>query len=157
MSLRLRALFAGAKVYWRVFQPITLGVKVMLIREEQILLVRHSYQPEWWYIPGGGVKRHESLTAAVRREAREELGATLRELAFWGTYSNIDRNGRSDHITLFCSEQFDWQPAAIESILEIAEARFHPLRQLPANITPAAQRRVTSYLQGDHIPELGKW
>jgi len=51
------------------------------LREGRVLLVRqqtavHTY----WLLPGGGVQRGESLTAAVARETREECGLDVEVL-----------------------------------------------------------------------------
>ena len=56
-------------------QPPAVRASAFIVREGRILLVRqqnavHSY----WLLPGGGVERGESLTAAVARETREECG-----------------------------------------------------------------------------------
>ncbi len=59
----MRLLFAGAKMYWRIFQPVNFGAQVMLIREEQVVLLRHTYK-SGWYFPGGGVKRKENVAGA---------------------------------------------------------------------------------------------
>jgi len=72
----------------RIFKPISIGVRVMLVRDDQILLVKHSYMDEW-YFPGGGTKRKETLADAARREALEEVGATLGNLELFGIYTNF--------------------------------------------------------------------
>ena len=95
MSLRWRLLYLLARCYWRIFRPLTLGVKVLLIENEAIWLVQHSYQPGW-FLPGGGVKRNEDLETAVRREAYEELGAKLGEIQLFGVYSS-NKQKKNDH------------------------------------------------------------
>lgn len=64
-----------------VTRPPTLRASAFILREGRILLVRqetglHSH----WLLPGGGVERGESLTAAVAREAREECGLDVEVL-----------------------------------------------------------------------------
>ena len=51
----MNLLFAGAKLYWRIFRPINFAVQAMLIRDEQVVLVRHSYKPGWFFPGGGGI------------------------------------------------------------------------------------------------------
>lgn len=155
MSLRMRALYQLASVYWRLVQPVTLGVQAMLIRNEQILLVRHSYRPGWC-LPGGGVDRNETLETAVRRELHEEIRATPHTLAFFGIYTNTNGH-KSDHITLFLSEDFEWQPNYRTA--EIAEARLFPLQALPpaADLDKGVQRRVHTYVNGRSWPEHNTW
>ena len=64
------------RLLWRITRPITLGVRLMMVKEGKILLVKHSYQPHW-YMPGGAVKQGELAQDAAAREAREEVGAEL--------------------------------------------------------------------------------
>jgi len=59
-----------------IWQPSVLGVRAFLEnRDGKIVLVRHSYR-SGWYLPGGGVRRHETPERAASREAEEEAGLT---------------------------------------------------------------------------------
>lgn len=148
----MRLLFAGAKIYWHIFKPIHLGVQLMLIRDEQVVLVRHSYK-SGWYFPGGGVKKRETVEMAARREAMEEVGGTLGKLHLFGIYANL-RGPTSDHITVLLCHDFDLNGNSDD---EIAEVRFFPLGQLPPDIGLGTKRRIAAYRQGDHQPEFGDW
>lgn len=148
----MRLLFNGARVYWRIFQPINFGVRVMLIREGQVVLIRHSYKAGW-YFPGGGIKRRESVETAVRREAMEEVGGTLGELQLVGLYANL-YGPLSDHITLFECHDFELNGQSDE---EIAEVKFFPLDQLPADLNRGARRRIEEYLNGGQRAAFGDW
>ena len=64
------------RVYWFLVRPITMGARIILIKDGQIVLVKHSYQNAW-YLPGGGIKRNETLEQAIRREAAEECWARI--------------------------------------------------------------------------------
>ena len=64
------------RMYLAVVRPITVGVRAVLVREGQILLVRHTYQ-DHWYLPGGGVEKGETLIEALGRELQEEVGACI--------------------------------------------------------------------------------
>ncbi len=59
----LKLLYYARRAAYFFVRPITIGVRVLLLREEQVLLVRHSYI-QGWYLPGGGLKRGETLEAA---------------------------------------------------------------------------------------------
>jgi ADP-ribose pyrophosphatase YjhB (NUDIX family) len=127
-------------VRWlKLRRPVTLGVKAAVYDEDgRVLLVRHSYV-EGWHLPGGGVGRDERLSDAARREVNEELGLSLPgKLAVVGTYF-APHMGKSDHITLFHTREFEGE---ITPNWEIAEAAFYHPHELPEGITPATRRRL---------------
>ena len=139
---------------WRrmLLQPLTVGVKVILARDDQVLLVRHTYQPGW-FLPGGGVKRGEALEAAARREAWEELGATLDEVTLFSVYSHV-RTYKNEHIAVFVSDTF----SLIEKQdYEIAELAFFPLTDLPPNIDQGSYQRIQEYRQQLPANEARIW
>ena len=130
------------KAYWFVVRPLNMGVKLMLIQDETILLVKHTYQPGW-FLPGGGVKRGEMIEQAAYREAAEEVGATLDHLQFFGLYTGFQQY-KSDHIAVFLSNKFS---VAGPQDYEIEAYHFFALDNLPPDTSPACQRRITEYLQ----------
>lgn len=130
---------------WRLLQPITLGVRLMLIHETAVVLIRHSYQDDWMF-PGGGVKRNESLCDAAVREAREEVGAVVLDMPqLVGLYTNFGE-GKSDHVALFVSEHFTWQPPTDRWEIE-ARALF-ALNALPPDLPAALHRRLAEARTG---------
>ena len=152
MSLKYRLLYLLARCYWRIFKPLTLGVKLMLIEDEQIWLVQHSYQPGW-FLPGGGVKRNELLETAVRREAQEELGAELGDLHLFGVYTN-DSQYKNDHVVVFYCHHFTIGTA---DKAEIRAVRPFPLSQLPPDLSQGTRRRIEEYLAGHLKAAVGIW
>jgi ADP-ribose pyrophosphatase YjhB (NUDIX family) len=67
--------------WWRVRPPRRGSVIVVAFDNAgQVLLVRHSYGPPVWAVPGGGLDRDEAPEAAASREIREELGCGLADL-----------------------------------------------------------------------------
>ncbi len=138
---------------WRVTRPITLGVRILLIQDHQVLLVRHTYQAEW-HFPGGGLKRGETVAEAVRREAREEVGAHLLEPPqLLGLYTAY-HSGKSDHIATFVCHDFVLHTPTDR--WEIHQCRPFPLDALPADLSPGSARRIRDYLQGNW-PYAGRW
>ena len=123
-----------------------------MIDKDRVLLVRHTYM-DGWFMPGGGVKRGETLDQATRREAHEETGATLNNLSLVGAYTNFEE-WKSDHNILFLSTNFT---ISGEHDLEIAEIRFFPLSALPANLISGHRRRLEEYQAGMGHPQFGKW
>jgi 8-oxo-dGTP pyrophosphatase MutT (NUDIX family) len=126
-------------------------VRVLLVRDGQVLLVRHTYQKAW-YLPGGGVKRGETLERAIRREAGEECGAQLGSLRFIGIYTDFVDN-KTDHIALFLADEYSLRDNQNREIAEVA--RF-PLNQLPGDTNPGSLRRVEAYRKAN-IEPVGLW
>jgi 8-oxo-dGTP pyrophosphatase MutT (NUDIX family) len=150
--LKARLLYFLGRIYWRIFRPLAWGVRLLLIQDDAILLVWHTYQ-DGWYLPGGGVKRGETFQAAARREAREEVGATTGALQFWGLYSSL--NGpKSDHVVVFVCHDFQING---RTDFEIADCRFFPLADLPPDLHPGTASRIHEYLAGNHQPTAGIW
>ncbi|GJM40329.1 MAG: NUDIX hydrolase [Ardenticatenaceae bacterium] len=152
MSWKWRILYLLARCYWRIFKPLTLGVKLMLIEDDSIWLVQHSYQPGW-FLPGGGVKRNELLETAVRREAHEELNADLKDLHLFGIYTN-DSQYKNDHVVVFVSHQFT---VGKTDKAEIRAVKKFPLQQLPPDLSRGTHRRILEFVNGRFPAEAGIW
>jgi 8-oxo-dGTP pyrophosphatase MutT (NUDIX family) len=144
----LRLVYLALRVYCFFVRPVVLGVRVMLVRNRQVLLVRHTYI-EGWFLPGGGVKRGETFEQAARREAREEVGSELKDMALVGAYSNFTE-WKSDHTILFVSRDFTTSGGHDG---EIAEVRFFPLDDLPEALWPGHRRRLQEYADGLKGPQ----
>ena len=71
--LAFRALWLSALIR----RPRGQGAKALLVYDGQVLLVRHTYGPDQWELPGGRVRRGEDPLDALRRELAEELGITI--------------------------------------------------------------------------------
>ena len=132
--------YRGLVVYWRVAKPQNQGVKCVLTRGGEVLLVRHTYGPrERWELPGGGVKRGEDPLAAARREAREELGLDLSDWRPLGDlFEQID--GKHDHLWCFTADVGDRELRRDEA--EIADTRWFARDALP----PGRHRYVSRIL-----------
>jgi ADP-ribose pyrophosphatase YjhB (NUDIX family) len=136
-------LYRAKRAWWSIAKPITVGVRAVLVRKGQILLVRHTYQ-DAWYLPGGGVDGGEALEAAVRRELAEEVGAELGELELFGVYSNF-YEGKSDHVVVYLCTEFRVVGGAGREIERFA---FFEPQKLPEGTSPGTWRRVQEYLEG---------
>jgi 8-oxo-dGTP pyrophosphatase MutT (NUDIX family) len=151
MTMLVKMAYQLAKLYWFIVRPVTLGVRVLMISNGKVLLVRHTYR-QAWFLPGGGVKRGETVEAAVRREAAEECGARLGTLQFLGLYTDFV-DFKSDHITLFFTSEFELQPTLNR---EIARVAFFPLDQLPSEMNPGSRRRIEAYIT-ENLEPCGLW
>jgi 8-oxo-dGTP pyrophosphatase MutT (NUDIX family) len=125
---------------------------VILLRESQVLLIRHTYR-DGWYFPGGGVDKGETLEAAACREAEEEALATLAEVTLLGVYSNFGE-GKSDHVAVFVARDFELREFVPNN--EIADRRWFPLDALPENISRATRQRLVELAEGG-APRAGEW
>ena len=143
--VRRRAL---AMLGWR-----TRGVKAMIFDPTgRLLLVRHQYgRSDVWMLPGGGIKRGEDPMAAVMREVREETGCGLVDVVALGVFE-ARAEGRRDTVHLFEARTAD-EPVADGA--ELAEARFFSLGALPQTVSPATQRRIAEWREGQ-VPG-GRW
>lgn len=139
------------RAYWFLVRPITLGVRILMIKDDKVVLVKHSYQ-DAWFLPGGGVKRGETLEQAIRRETAEECGAALHDVRFIGTYTNFVEY-RSDHVSLFLSKDFTFQQTNDH---EIEMVKAFPLQQLPVNTSPGSQGKITAYIN-ESLKPGGMW
>lgn len=153
MKWLVRLAYRIYRLQWRVTRPLVLGVRLILVQEGQVLLVKHTYQPNW-YFPGGLVERGETLAAAAKREAFEEAGVTLlTEPKLLGMYTSF-LEGKSDHVALFYATAYTQGPQ--RDRWEIAECRTFPLTALPADVSPACCRRLADYQRGAG-PYLAEW
>jgi len=134
-----------------IAKPVTVGVRVFLIQDARLLLVRHTYQ-DAWYLVGGGVQGGETLEQAIRREAAEEVGAELGELSLFGVYSSF-YEGKSDHVAVFVCTEFAFSGVTDQEIERFA---FCALDNLPEGTSPGTRRRVQEYLE-DRMPCAGVW
>lgn len=143
--------------FW-ITRPLTLGVRVILAREGQVLLVQHTYQ-RGWLLPGGGVKRGETPEAAARREVWEEVGARLSAepgaLRLMGVYTNFYEY-KSDHVVVFACEDFELAAQPKRSP-EIECFDFFLLNQLPPDLMPGHRRRLAEYMQPGRVPGCAMW
>lgn len=157
MAWTHRLVGKAARTVWRITKPRTVGVRAILLdRDGRIALVRHTYM-DHWYLPGGGVKKGESIDAALFREMAEEVGVTdARIERVLGVYHSR-REGKDDHIVIFVAHAGPDASAELRrtDLAEIAEAGWFAPEELPASLSPATARRITEYRQG--VTGYGDW
>lgn len=89
------------RLWWKVRRPTRNSVLVIAFDGAgRVLLVRHSYGPPVWALPGGGIDRGEEPADAAVREFGEELGCPLsdvREL----THVMEPDSGSTDSLHIF--------------------------------------------------------
>ena len=142
-----------AHVYFALSRGMTLGVRAACFdREGRIFLVRHSYLPGW-YMPGGGVERHETVDQALAKELQEEGNLVITDAPqLIGIYLNRSAS-RRDHVVFYRATVAQTAPRKAD--WEIVESGFFTLDALPADTTKATLRRLQE-LKGDVAPS-GYW
>lgn len=143
----------GRRTLWRIFRPRTRGVKVLVFNDAgHVLLVRNTYgSTHHFALPGGGVRPWEQPHAAALREIREEVSLTLTGLTFISSYFSSGE-GKRDTVHLFKAQTVE--PPTADGI-EIAEAAFFALNDLPSTVSPATSRRLAEYQGASEI--AGEW
>ena len=153
----VRLLYWGYGVWQKVARPLTIGVRVMVIEDDRLLLVKPAYL-DYWTLPGGGVKRGETLERTARREVWEETGIKLGPLTLLGVYDNFYERKR-DYVILFqadCISQGDASCWEVSSSWEVERAEFFPLEDLPIDLSPATRKRLEERAEGG-FPSFGQW
>jgi 8-oxo-dGTP pyrophosphatase MutT (NUDIX family) len=147
-----RLLYLGFKIYCFLFRPVRMGVRVLMVQDQKVWLVRHTYLPGW-FLPGGGLERNETLEGAARREAREETGAELNKVALLGIFTNFVQ-WKTDHTVVFLCTDFK---IIGKSDAEIAEVCAFPLLEPPKDIYISHHRLLEAYRTGSIPSNFGEW
>lgn len=140
---RRRALRVGYVLlqgWWLVRRPHTHGVKVVVRRGEEVLLVRHTYgRQSEWDLPGGFMNADEPPQDAALRELDEELGLCAARPVALGTLLQRD-GGKRDTVHAFATDVAG-APLVLDEA-EIAQARWFAHDALPPEASPYTRRMV---------------
>ncbi len=139
-GFRTRAMVWLLHQFFILRRGMTLGVRAACFDAEgRVFLVRHTYVPGW-YMPGGGMERHETARAALTKELREEGNLEiLGEPQLVHVYYNRNASKR-DHVLFYRLTVEQTAPRAADR--EIAESGFFALDALPKDTTTATRRRL---------------
>jgi ADP-ribose pyrophosphatase YjhB (NUDIX family) len=130
---------------------MTLGVRALLVKDGNVILVRHTYVPGW-HLPGGGVEPGESFGDALRREIDEEAGAVLTGAPeLFGLYRNRGR----DHVALYVCRDWERHRTLRLPNFEIAASELFPFDRLPEDATAATLARLREVFAG--VPPSPDW
>lgn len=126
-----RLAYTGLRIYWLLFRPHVNGVKCVLTDGDHVLLVRHTYGPRGWDLPGGSPKRGEEPEQAARREMREELGISVEN---WRPVARLELiiDHRRDRLHCFQAELH--APKLEIDRGELAAVRWFSRRELPPDL-----------------------
>ena len=137
---------------FRAIGAKTVGARALVIKNDEVLLVKHTYQKGWCTI-GGAVDKNESPRAALMRELIEEVGViTLERPDLFAVYHNKNER-RDDYVAFYIVRHFEMQKTS--SSPEIAEKKWFPLTKLPHDITPSTLKRIEEFL--DQREKSDQW
>ena len=150
----LRPLYHASHLWFRFARPLTMGVRAVVLDEaDRVFLVRHSYL-KGWHLPGGGVEVGETALEALARELREEAHIELTGTpVLHGVYLNTFVTKR-DHVLIYVVRDFH-QTHARGADLEIVEAGFFPVDNLPETTARGSRERLAEVLSGS--PVSARW
>lgn len=128
---------------WRRMRGAPIAGVSVVVRNlsGDILLLRHSYGPKVWALPGGGLKPGEDTEECARREVREELGLTLGKLELVATLD--EKLSGSPHTAHIFTAICDGRPKPDRR--EVIEARFFPSHSLPEPLGSVTRRRIDAW------------
>ncbi len=124
-------------------QMKTVGVRILLIKDQKILLVKHKNRG-FWYMPGGGVEAGESPIEAAKRELFEEVNVVCDKFELFGLYYSL-QNSCDDYCAVYAGFNASFDHLKIDNV-EIAEANFFSFDDLPQDVSPGTKRRIEEYL-----------
>jgi len=129
-----------------------IGVHLMMISNARILLLRRSntgFADGQWQVPGGGLELGESLTAAITREAKEEVGTLIAEhdLTFAHACQHRDPDGLDRLGMFFATSVWNGIPCNAEPHKASAIDWF-PLNQLPRDMVGYGRQAIEQHLAG---------
>jgi 8-oxo-dGTP pyrophosphatase MutT (NUDIX family) len=128
-----RVAYRVLQVIWTVRRPAKEGVKCLLVNDERILLVRHTYGDRAWDLPGGALRRNELPVDGARREMREELGI---DGAGWTALGAVQGTVHHRRDTIHCYRAELASPALTLDLGELAVAQWFAPARLPTDLGP---------------------
>ena len=104
-------------------------VDAVIIKDNKVLLIKRGSEPfrNYWGLPGGYVDWDETLEDAVKREVKEEVGATVISLKQMGIYSDPKRHPQQ---TIDVSYEVDIE-GEIKAGDDAKEYKWFDLKELP--------------------------
>jgi 8-oxo-dGTP diphosphatase len=129
------------EIWARASKSIT-AAAVILNSHGDVLLVKHSYGPLNWELPGGGAERDESPTQTAVREVREETGLRVSAERLTGVYyERRGPGGEAVHFAFRC-RNLDETAIPQPDHREITACNYWSPEALPRPISDFTVRRI---------------
>lgn len=139
LSIVYKLAYPLLQCYWYVRRPYTEGVRCVLRYRDSVLCIMHTYGPQVYTVPGGGISPAETPLAAVRREVWEEVGISIKKPELLGT-TLYTHEYKKDTVHFFVATVS--HATIIRGSSEIKEATWFHVDALPENIYPAIRNHI---------------
>lgn len=128
-------------LWFLISRPMTLGVRIVVMKDErEVLLVRHTYV-EGWHLPGGGVENAETAEETAKKELFQETCFRVTgTMDLVSVHANRKASKRDHVLVYYCREWEITRPFTPNR--EIAEIGFFPVDNLPEDTTTGTRARL---------------
>jgi len=142
-----------------VYRP-ALAVQVLVATDRgDVVLVRNTYGDHQLHLPGGALRRGETVRAAGSRELREETGLQVDRLLVTALLLRKLPVFGYQHVALLSSPQTVEDPTSSRrrtSSLEVSEVAVVPADKLPSDVSATTARIVSAWASGN-MADLEHW
>ncbi len=114
-------------LFWRLTLPEAEGAKLFIGCNDRFLMIRETTGPKHWTFPGGRMKQYETPEDAARRKALEEVGITLKNIQYLGSYFHT-RQYKKDAICVYYAQMRNFEHEVNTS--EILESGWYTLDEI---------------------------
>ena len=120
-----------------------------------VLRSNTGWRDGFYALPSGKVEKSESFTQAAIREAKEEVGVTIKAKDLHAVLTCHRMEDGNDWVdTLFVVDT--WQGELVNNEPHMhSELTWFALDAMPVNVTPNQRITILAYLRGEHFYELG--
>jgi 8-oxo-dGTP diphosphatase len=126
---------------------------IILNSKGDVLLVKHSYGPLNWELPGGAAERDESPVETAVREVLEETGLHVGAERLTGVYYERQGPGREAVHFVFRCRILDEAVSPQPDHVEVTACAYWPPDSLPRPVSDFTIRRIQDGVTGP-TPEL---
>ena len=144
-------------IIYKILKLRTRGVRVIITNSEKIFLIKHWYD-NFWVLPGGGVKKNESVFDAAKRETEEEAGLLLKgNLIKVGKYQN-NTKGKNDIVYIVACNKWSNSSKKRRLIdkIEVQKGNWFDFNHLP-QISRSTSKRLAEYRGRQFSEEIRIW
>ena len=111
--------------------PIRIRVAAIIVQQDHLLLVKHRKDgQEYCLLPGGGVKKGESITDALKRELREEAQIEITPGPLVLVNDAIEPNGQRHILNLYFRAEVVHGEPTLGDDPRVVDVAFMPLEKL---------------------------